>query len=73
MSIIIAALKSLLPSLITKAVEVATSKKAWATAAAYLGVQTSSDWKQQAATAVVGAAYVLAQGNIDAKKVAAAK
>jgi len=68
MQSILAALKAFLPTLISKALEAASSKKVWATVGTTALVTGTDDWKKQLATAAIGAAYVIAQGNVDAKK-----
>ena len=68
MNAIMGLLKAFLPTLVAKAVEVATSKKAVATVLTYVGVTATSDWKQQVTTAAIGVGYTLAQGLVDMAK-----
>ncbi len=60
--------KTFLPTLAAKLVELVCSKKAIVTAAGLVGVSMSSDWKTQAATALVTGAFTLGQAAVDAAK-----
>jgi hypothetical protein len=68
MNIILAALRSFIPTLIAKAFEAASSKKVVASALGFLGVTQTDDLKKQIAGVAITGTYVLAQAIHDAAK-----
>lgn len=71
-SLVAEALKTLVPILVTKAVEAVQSKKLWVSVLAFLHIQNTPSTTAQITSAVVAAAYVIGQGVHDAGKAQAA-
>jgi hypothetical protein len=63
------ALQTLVPILVTKAVEAVQSKKLWASVLAFLHIQNTPSLSAQITSAAVAGFYVIGQGIHDAGKV----